>query len=408
VETKSIQGLQEGMKMKRIADSDLIVSEVCLGTMTFGEQIDEATSHVLLDKATKELGINFIDTAESYPVPSCPSTAGMTEKIIGTWLKKQKREDVIISTKVCGHSDQITWCRNSGEGTRLSKNQIVEAVDGQLRRLGTDYIDLLSFHWPDRYVPLFGAPEYSCDLERDDATSVREQLEVIQDLMKSGKIRNFGLSNETPYGATKFATTATLLDLPRPVAVQQVYNLLCRNDFENGMLEACSCANSDMSLLAYSPLAGGALSGKYLHPAGVSPEARMRKFVGFMHRYVSTPSMDAIIEYMKIADTLALPLSTIASAFVYSRPYTTSTIVGATNVPQLEENVRALNLPISDEVLHMINKVYKKHTDPTKGVFEVVDPNVEYVDPTKLPWGAKDQDVDPELDVLINQRLSKF
>ena len=394
--------------MKRIADSDLVVSEVCLGTMTFGEQIDEDTSHLLLNKATKELGINFIDTAESYPVPSCPATAGKTEKIIGSWLKTERRENVIISTKVCGYSDQITWCRRNGEGTRLNRDQIIEAVDGQLRRLGTDYIDLFTFHWPDRYVPLYGTPDYSCNHERSDSISVIEQLETIKDLIKSGKIRSFGLSNETPYGATNFARTAALLDLPRPISVQQVYSLLCRNDFESGMLEACSTANNNMGLLAYSPLAGGALSGKYLNPQSVSPEARMRKFVGFMHRYLSDASTHAIKEYKNIADSLALPLSTLALAFVFSRPYTTSTIIGATNVNQLEENVMALNLPISEEVLEMINKVYKLHVDPTKGVFEIRDPNIEYVDPTKLPWGAKDQDVDPELEILINQRLSKF
>ena len=226
--------------------------------------------------------------------------------------------------------------------------------------------------------------------------------------MKSGKVRNFGLSNETPYGVTNFATTAALLNLPRPVGVQQTYNLLCRNDFENGMLEACSKTNNNVGLLAYSPLAGGTLSGKYLKPESVSPEARMRKYVGFMHRYLSDRSIRATKEYKKIADNLALPLSTLAHAFVFSRPHTTSTIIGATNVLQLEENVRALNLPISEEVLDMINRVYIRYMDPATGVFEVSDPSIEYVDPTKLPWGAKDQDVDPELEILINQRLSKF
>ena len=394
--------------MKRVADSDLVVSEVCLGTMTFGEQIDEVTSHALLDKATKELGINFIDTAESYPVPSCPGTSGASEKIIGSWLKTQKREDVIISTKVCGYSDHITWCRRNGKGTRLKRNQIIEAVDCQLRRLGTDYIDLLSFHWPDRYLPLFGAPEYCYNLERYDTTPIKEQLEAIQELLKAGKIRNFGLSNETPFGATNLVTTATLLDLPKPISVQQVYNLLCRNDFENGMLEACSPVNNNMGLLAHSPLAGGALSGQYLYPESLSSEARMKKYVGFMHRYICDPSSSAIKEYMRVANTLELPLSTLAYAFVYSRPYTTSTIIGATNVLQLEKNVHALNLPISEEILNMINKVYRRHIDPTKGIFEIIDPTTEYIDSTKLPWGAKDQDVDPELDVLINQRLSKF
>ena len=162
--------------------------------------------------------------------------------------------------------------------------------------------------------------------------------------------------------------------LPAPCAVQQVYNLLCRNDFEMGMLEACSAVNNNVGLIAYSPLAGGALTNKYVNPQKVSPEARLRKYVGFMHRYISEPSMSAIKAYNEIAKTLDLPLSTLSSAFCYSRPFVTSTIIGATDLAQLEANVMALNLPISKEVLSMINSVYRQHLDPTKGVFEVIDP----------------------------------
>jgi aryl-alcohol dehydrogenase-like predicted oxidoreductase len=399
------------MKMRKLPSTDLIVSELCLGTMTYGEQNSKDEAFQQLDVATKEYGINFIDTAESYPVPSAPSTSGATESILGEWLKKggkKRRQEVVISTKICGFSDQITWCRENGEGTRVTKEQVMYAVDAQLKRLGTDYIDLLQIHWPDRYVPLYGSPEYKYEMERADATPIRAQLEIMSELIKSGKVRHYGLSNETPYGVTTFTTMADMLGLPRPSVTQNVYNLLVRNEFETGMLEACSPLNANVGLLAYSPLAGGALTGKYLDPKKVSQKARMRQFVGFMHRYVAPPAMEAVRRYQEVADAISMPLTPMALAWVYTRPFVTATIIGATNLQQLEDNVMALNMPISEEVARLINDVYRLHLDPTKGVFPVVDPNLEYIDPSKLPWGAKDQDVDPELDVLINQRLSKF
>lgn len=315
---------------------------------------------------------------------------------------------MIISTKVCGYSDQITWCRSNGEGTRVNRQQVMEAVDAQLKRLGTDYIDVLQIHWPDRYVPLYGAPEYMYELERADTTPIREQLEIMQELIKSGKIRHFGLSNETPYGLTSFVKTAELLGLPKPCVTQNAYNLLVRNEFETGMLEACSPVHGNVGLLAYSPLAGGALTGKYLNPKMVEPTARMRQFVGFMHRYISPPATEAVRKYQEVADIVSLPLAPLALAWVTSRPFVTSTIIGATNADQLRDNVFSLNIPINEEISELFNEVYRKHLDPTRGNFEVIDPNLEYIDPSKLPWGAKDQDVDPELDILINQRISKF
>jgi aryl-alcohol dehydrogenase-like predicted oxidoreductase len=228
------------------------------------------------------------------------------------------------------------------------------------------------------------------------------------ELIKAGKVRHFGLSNETPYGVTSFTLMADMLGLPRPCVTQNVYNLLVRNEYESGMLETCSPANANVGLLAYSPLAGGALTGKYLHVDSVDPKARLRQFIGFMHRYISPPSVDAVRRYQEVADMLSMPLGPLALAWVYSRPFITSTIIGATNLQQLEDNVMALNIPVGDELTELINEVYGEHLDPTKGVFEIIDPTLEYVDPSKLPWGAKDQDVDPELDILINQRLSKM
>ena len=351
------------------------------------------------------------DTAETYPVPSAPSTTGKTELIIGDWLKKsgkKQRENVVISTNICGFSDQITWCRKNGEGTRVNREQVIEAVDAQLKRLGTDYIDLLQIHWPDRYVPLYGAPDYLYELERVETTPIREQLEIIAELVKSGKVRQFGLSNETPYGVTKFTAIADAIGLPRPCVTQNAYSLLVRNEFETGLLEACSPANANVGLLAYSPLAGGALTGKYLNPKKVDADARMRQFVGYMHRYISPPAMEAVRRYQELADSLSIPLTPLALAWVYSRPFVTSTIIGATNLRQLEDNVMALNMPITDDIAAALNAVFRDHLEPTRGIFEVMDPNLEYIDPSKLPWGGKDTEVDPELDILINQRLSKF
>jgi aryl-alcohol dehydrogenase-like predicted oxidoreductase len=351
------------------------------------------------------------DTAESYPVPSAPSTTGKTELIIGEWLKKsgkKTRENTVISTNICGFSDQITWCRKDGQGTRVNREQVFEAVDAQLKRLGTDYIDLLQIHWPDRYVPLYGAPDYLYELERTGSTPIKEQLEIIAELVKAGKVRHFGLSNETPYGVTAFTQTADLLGLPRPCVAQNAYSLLVRNEYETGMLEACSPANANVGLLAYSPLAGGALTGKYLNAKNVDAAARMRQFVGYMHRYISPPAMEAVRRYQAVADSISVPLTPLALAWVYSRPFVTSTIIGATDMKQLEDNIMALNMPIDEEITSMLNAVYRDHIEPTRGVFEVMDPNLEYIDPSKLPWGGKDTEVDPELDILINQRLSKF
>lgn len=268
---------------------------------------------------------------------------------------------------------------------------------------------MLQFHWPDRYIPLFGAPHYLHELERQDATPIREQLEIIDELIKSGKVRHFGLSNETPFGVTAFAETAKLLGLPRVSTTQNVFNLLERNDFETGMIEACSPANANIGLLAYSPLAGGALSGKYLDKKSASNEnSRMRQYIGYMYRYIAGPSAIAIKKYLEAADVISVPLAPLALSWVYSRPFVTSTIIGATNLKQLEENVLALNLPIADEIKNLIDQVYQQYRDPSKGTFEIVDPDQDYIDPSKLPWGAKDQEVDPELDIIINQRLSKF
>ena len=217
------------------------------------------------------------------------------------------------------------------------------------------------------------------------------------------------MSNETPYGVTSFSRVAEYLGLTKPSVVQNAYSLLVRNDFEGGMQECCCPRNCDLGLLAYSPLAGGSLTGKYLDPSDHGlVDARLHKYVGFQHRYISEPATAAVRRYKEVAVAFDLPLEVVALAWVYSRPFITSTLVGASTTDQLRRNIKALNLPVNDEMTTMIDAAYRRGMDPTKGVFDVRDPYREYVDPSKLPWGAKDQDVDPELDILINQRLSKL
>lgn len=426
--TAKALGVPDGMKLRTLPNSDITVSEICLGTMMFGEQLTKEAAFEQMDTATKELGINFFDTAEYFPLPSTPSTAGRSEKIIGDWFKNhasgkaKARESVVISLKVCGFGDEMTWLRKDGKGTRVNREQIIEAVDSALKRLNTDYIDILMIGWPDRYVPMYGSDAFNFAMDRDGSTPFTVLLETMKELIKAGKIRSYGVANETPFGITSLHTHAKLLSMPMPVCLQSPYNLLIRNSFENGLEEACAPDRTSMPVIAYAPLAGGALSGKYIPPPVVpslspssssrlSPhltEGRLRKYPGFQHRYLSEPAENAIKDYLGVARTMSLPLAPLALAWVYTRPFVTSTVIGASTIKQLKENVQALNIPISQEAHTLFNNVYKKHLDPTRGVFDVVDPSLKTIDPSKLPWGAKDEDVDPELDVLIAQRMGKL
>ena len=202
------------------------------------------------------------DTAEAYPIPFSPNTVGKSERIIGEWLHQHKksaatvRQNMVISSSICGYNNEISWCRAGSTSTRLSREQIIEAVDAQLLRLGTDYIDLLQFHWPERYVPSSGSTTFSYELQRSNAVSMEEQLGAVAELIKAGKVRSFGLSNETPYGVASFTSLAKSLSLPRPVTLQNAYNLLEQNEFNTGLLEACAPQNGNLGILAYSPLAG--------------------------------------------------------------------------------------------------------------------------------------------------------
>ena len=356
---------QKPIRRRQLGRSELVVSDVCLGTMTWGKQntLEEGVSQ--LDLAFDDYGINFLDTAEMYPVPTEAETQGETDRTIGEWLRRRgRRDDVVLASKICGASERITWVRGDGRGTRVTQADIEEGVEGSLKRLGTDYIDLLQIHWPDRYVPIFGADAYDASLERE-YVSFLEQLEAMKGLVDAGKVREIGVSNETPYGVCQFVREAeTRGDLPRICSIQNSYSLLVRSDFENGLTETCSM--TDVGLLAYSPLAGGILSGKY--SGATAPKgARLNLFPGFMDRYQQSLAKDAVLEYDRIADLYGLSPAQLALKWCYTRPHVQSTIIGATSLPQLKENIDAYFLDdLSEDCLDDIEAVYKKYRDPSK------------------------------------------
>ncbi len=346
------------MKKNRLSTSSLEVSEFCLGTMTWGEQNSEAEGHAQIEWALAN-GVNFIDTAEMYPVPPKRETQGRTETIFGTWLGKNpaERERIVLATKIAGPGRR-DWIRN-GE-THVSKKTIPWAIDDSLKRLQTHYIDLYQIHWPERYVPGFGTWAYDPSKERE-ATTILEQVEGMAAAIKSGKIRAYGLSNETAYGLCEFARVAKENNLPAPVSVQNGYSLLARL-FDGDPAEASR--RLDIPLLAYSPLGMGQLTGKYL--GGVlPPEARMVKLKPFGERYMRPRAVVAVAEYAKIAQKHGLTLAGMALGFVRSRFFTASTIVGGTSVAQLEESLRNFTFTLGPEVLADIESVNQAIPSPS-------------------------------------------
>lgn len=342
------------MEYRTLGGSDLKVSALGLGTMTFGEQNTEAQAHAQLDYAVAR-GVNLIDTAEMYPVPPRAETVFRTEQYIGSWLKKQPREKLVIATKIAGPARGFGWIRN---GPRITREQINAAIDGSLRRLQTDHVDLYQIHWPDRYVPMFGATAYDAAQERD-STPIVEQLQALGDLVKAGKVRHLGLSNETPWGVMEFVRCAEQLGLPRIISIQNAYHLLNRT-FENGLAEACHHAN--VSLLAYSPLAFGWLSGKYLD----EPETvgRITLFPGFGQRYHKPNVAAAAAEYVRIARAAGMTPATLALAFARTRRFAGSVIIGATTLAQLQENLESAAVSLAPEVLAQIEAVHQRYSNP--------------------------------------------
>ncbi|KAL3758610.1 hypothetical protein ACHAWU_008364 [Discostella pseudostelligera] len=363
-----VPGLQNGMDFCKLGTSDLEVSKVCMGTMTFGQQNTLEEGVEQLNLAFDNYGINFIDTAELYPVPGKPETQGKTDQTVAAFMKNRKRSDIVLATKVCGFSDRMTWMprKEPGTPTDLTKEQILFSVDASLKRLGTDYIDLLQLHWPARYTGgLFGQPDFSPSQVKE-SVPFEETLEALQQLVQEGKVRYVGVSNETPYGICSLVELSknNPQKYPRIVSIQNSYSLVVRKDFEAGLAEACY--HHQVGLLPYSPLAGGSLTNKYADKDNVPENARYKMFPGFMDRYYGSENEAAVKAYSNIATAKGMSPAQLALSWCYHREHVASTIIGATSITQLKENIEAYDIRLEDETLADINRVYKKYTDPTK------------------------------------------
>lgn len=355
------------LKYNKVGDSDLVISEITYGTMTFGEQNTEKEAHEILSYAT-ERGINALDTAEAYPIPIRKETQGKTDLYIGSWLKSQPRDKVILATKVSGYSERSSYLRDNAKVLRVDAANIKESVEKSLKRLGTDYIDLLQIHWPDRYVPLFGEFFYDPSKWRPSVPFV-EQLKAFQELIDEGKVRYIGVSNETSYGVMEFIHAAKVEGLPKIVSIQNSYSLLVRCRFETDLVEVCHPSNCNIGLLAYSPLGGGSLSGKYIDTnSEAARKGRLNLFPGYMERYNKSVAREATIKYLELAKKHGLTPVQLALGFVRDRPFMTSSIIGATSVEQLKEDVDAFlttERPLPLEVMADIENIFKRYKDPT-------------------------------------------
>jgi aryl-alcohol dehydrogenase-like predicted oxidoreductase len=343
------------MKFKVLGDNGPRVSEVCLGTMTWGEQNTMAEAHAQLDFAVAQ-GVDFIDTAEMYPVPGRAETQGRTEEYLGHWLARQQRDKLVVATKVAGPHRPFKWIR--GGPPALDRANIQAALDGSLKRLQTDYVDLYQIHWPERNVPVFGAYAFDPAKERD-GVSIEEQLAVLSDLVRAGKVRYIGLSNETPWGVMAFLRAAEKANLPRVVSIQNAYSLVNRT-FEYGLGEVCF--REKVSLLPYSILAFGHLTAKYLDPRTAS--GRISKFAGFGQRYEKPGLWPAVEAYAALARKAGMTPAALAQAFVGSRWFVGSTIVGATSLDQLAENIAAAQRTLPSDILDEIDRIHLRHQNP--------------------------------------------
>ena len=343
------------MKYRRLPGTDLEVSEVCLGTMTWGEQNTEDDAHAQLDYAIAQ-GVNVIDTAEMYPVPPNATTQGRTETYVGNWLARRGRDDLVIMSKVAGPGRR-DWIR--GGRTDLSREIIAEAVETSLARLRIDCIDVYQIHWPQRNVPMFGATEFDPAKEKA-GPSIVEQVEAMAALIDAGKIRCYGLSNETAWGVCEFRRVARELGVPGPVTLQNSYSLVSRG-VDNDLAE--TLFRESMSLLAYSPLAGGMLSGKYLGGAQ-PPKSRFTLFDTLGLRFKRPMVGEAIAAYADVAKRRGRSLPQLALGYVKSRWYLGTTIVGATTMAQLEEDIAAAQLELDAQTLSDIEAVQVRYPNP--------------------------------------------
>jgi aryl-alcohol dehydrogenase-like predicted oxidoreductase len=347
------------MKKNKLGNTDIEVPVICLGTMTWGQQNTEAQAHEQLNYAVDERGINFIDTAEIYPVPPTGELQGTTERFIGTWLKdRTDRENLFIASKV-GAAGFITT-RDIGDQPRYNKQSIHDAIDGTLERLQTDYIDLYQIHWPERQTNFFGPRAYSHN-ENDGSTPIRETLEALNELVKAGKVRHIGVSNETPWGVNEYLRLAREENLPKIVSIQNQYSLTNRT-FEIGLSEIA--IKEQVGLLAYSSLNMGVLTGKYLD--GAKPEgARFTETMRNSERY-NPPHAELVVKkYIDVAKKYDMSPAEMALAFVAAQKFTTSVIIGATKMEQLKSCIDAGELELSDELLKDIQAIYAVHPDPT-------------------------------------------
>ena len=340
------------MTLRTIAGRE--VSKICLGTMTWGQQNTEAAAHEQISYAL-ERGINMLDAAEMYPVPPRAETQGRTEEYIGTWFKKTGlRDSYVLATKAAGPNPEFNYLRG---GPRFTKEQLIEAVNGSLRRLQTDCIDLYQLHWPDRYTNFFGQRGY---LHREQPeTPIEETLRALEDIVQSGKVRAIGLSNETPWGTMKFLELANREGLPRVESIQNPYSLLNRT-YEIAMAEVSH--REDVGLLAYSPLGMGLLTGKYRN--GAKPEgSRMVVFERFT-RYEGAETWEAAERYLQLADDHGINPTHMALAFVNARPFVVSNIIGATTMEQLKMNIDSLDVVLSKDVLQGIEAIQQAIPNP--------------------------------------------
>ncbi len=350
------------MKTLTLGQSPLQVTPICLGTMTFGEQVNEANAHTILDRAV-ERGVNFLDAAEMYSVPARAETCGSTETIIGNWFARTPglRQKVVLATKVAGPSRGMPWIR--GEVAGLTKAEIVQACEGSLRRLQTDVIDLYQIHWPARNVPAFGALNFDPTKDKPHA-SIHEQLDAMAALVKAGKVRAIGLSNESPYGVHEFVRLAEQHGLPRVATVQNPYCLINRS-YENGLDETCH--RLGVSLLAYSPLGFGLLTGKYDDSGLVGDHGRMALFESMRKQRWGRPEALATAKrYNALAREHGLTPSQLALAFCYRNWRVASTIIGVTSVAQLDECLDARGVQLSPELLAAIDAIRWESRDPAQ------------------------------------------
>lgn len=348
------------MQYRTLGHTDIKVSLIGLGTMTWGEQNTEQDAHEQIEYALSR-GVNLIDAAEMYPVPPKPETQGLTETYLGSWIKKSgRREEIILATKAAGPSrtpDRPSHIR--GGRTRFTKEALTEAVHDSLRRLQTDYIDLYQLHWPERLSSFFGRLAFPWPEEPQDTVSIETTLRALEDLVREGKIRHIGLSNETPWGVSQFLKYADEAGLARVVSIQNPYSLLNRT-YESGLSEFSYFEG--IGLLAYSPLAMGVLTGKY--EGGARPEgARLTLYERFQ-RYNKEQAQKATQAYLDLARKHGLTPTAMALAWVNSRPFVTSNLIGATTIAQLKENIDSLETELSDELIEEINDIQRRYPNP--------------------------------------------